>query len=332
MAQRRGLAGWQIATLSAAGVAGALAAMNALARAGVRAPEQALHGSAALYPWTEGTIHYTVRGRGEPMLLLHDLLPGSSSFEYRNVFAALAEHYRVFAPDLLGYGLSGHPSARYTPQLYVTLIEDLLRQTLGATDQPAHVIASGRSAPLATLAAAARPHLVRSLTLIEPVGLLAPVAEAGAGAAPQMARALLRMPLIGESVYNALVSRAGLRRALRRRLAEGAASGGRVSDDVIDYYYAMAHQRGARFAPADLLGAAPSAEASAAFADLTTPTLLIWGQRDPQRPVSEGRALRQAHPGAQLRIFPTGAMPHVEAPDAFAQEVFGWLRVAVRVS
>ncbi|HEX2349557.1 MAG TPA: alpha/beta hydrolase [Ktedonobacterales bacterium] len=330
MAQRRRLAGWQIATLSAAGVAGALAAMNALARAGLRPPEQALRGVDALYPWSEGTIHYTVRGRGEPMLLLHDLFPGSSSFEYRNVFAALADHYRVFAPDLLGYGLSGRPSARYSPQLYVTLIEDLLRQALGATDQPAHVIASGRSAPLATLAAAARPHLIRSLTLIEPVGLLAPVAEADA-AAPQMARALLRMPLIGESVYNALVSRAGLRRALRRKLADGAASGGRVSDDVIDHYYAMAHQRGARFAPADLLGAAPSAEASAAFADLTTPTLLIWGQRDPQRPVSEGRTLRQAHPSAQLRIFPTGAMPHVEAPDAFAQEVFGWLRVAVRV-
>ena len=251
MAQRRRLAGWQIATLSAAGVAGALAAMNALARAGLRPPEQALRGVDALYPWSEGTIHYTVRGRGEPMLLLHDLFPGSSSFEYRNVFAALADHYRVFAPDLLGYGLSGRPSARYSPQLYVTLIEDLLRQALGATDQPAHVIASDRSAPLATLAAAARPHLIRSLTLIEPVGLLAPVAEADA-AAPQMARALLRMPLIGESVYNALVSRAGLRRALRRKLADGAASGGRVSDDVIDHYYAMAHQRGARFAPAGL--------------------------------------------------------------------------------
>ncbi len=330
MAQRRGLAGWQIVTLSAAGVAGALALANWLSRAGLRTPEQALRGSEALYPWTEGTIHYTVRGRGEPMLLLHDLFPGSSSFEYRNVFATLAEHFRVFAPDLLGFGLSGRPNIHYTPQLYVTLIEDLLRQALGATDQPAHVIAAGRSAPLATLAAAARPHLIRSLTLIEPVGLLAPAAEARTSVAPQVARALLRAPLIGESVYTALVSRPGLRRALRRRLANGAAPGGRVSDDVIDHYYAMGRQRGARFAPADLLGAEPSAEASAAFADLSAPTLLIWGQRDPARLVTEGRALRQAHPGAQLRIFPTGAMPHVEAPDAFAHEVVGWLRVAMR--
>jgi pimeloyl-ACP methyl ester carboxylesterase len=334
MTQRRGPAGWQIAALSVAGAGAALATANWLTRVGLRAPEHALRGSEALYPWTEGTIRYTARGRGEPMLLLHDLFPGSSSFEYRHVFAPLAERYRVFAPDLLGYGRSGHPAIRYTPQLFATLTEDLLRQVAGATDQPAHLVAAGRSAGFAVLAASARPQLIRSLTLIEPVGLLAPTAERAAPGprlGPEMARALLRTPLLGESAYNALVSRWGLRRALRRRLANGAAPAGGVSDDVIDQYYAMAHQRGARFAPADLLGAEASAEASATFDELSAPTLLIWGQRDPNRPIAEGRALRQRHPSAQLRVFPTGAMPHVEAPDAFAREVFGWLRVAARV-
>ncbi|HEU5342728.1 MAG TPA: alpha/beta fold hydrolase [Ktedonobacterales bacterium] len=338
MSQRRGPAGWQIAALSVAGAGAALAAANWLTRVGLRAPEHALRGSEALYPWTEGTIHYAARGRGEPMLLLHDLFPGSSAFEYRQVFAPLAERYRVFAPDLLGFGRSGHPAIRYTPQLYATLTEDLLRQVVGATDQPAHLVAAGRSAGFAVLAASARPQLVRSLTLIEPIGLLArsaeraaPDAQAGLRLGPQVARALLRTPLLGESAYHALVSRWGLRRALRRRLADGAAHAGRVSDDVIDQYYAMAHQRGARFASADLLGAMDSAEASAAFEELSAPTLLIWGQRDPSHPIAECRALRQRRPSAQLRVFPTGAMPHVEAPDAFAREVFGWLRVAVRV-
>lgn len=341
MSQRRGLAGWQIATLSTAGVVGSLALANWLTRAGLRPPANALHGSEALYPWTEGTIHYTVRGRGEPMLLLHDLLPGSSAYEYRHVFAALAEHARVFAPDLLGYGLSGRPAIRYTPPLYTALIEDLLRQVLGATDQPAHVLAAGQSAPFAVLAAAARPQLVRSLTLIAPVGLMEPVNERSpiAEAAAEAARLLLRAPLIGESAYNALISRWGLRRALDRRLADDGSRSSviapRVSDDVIDHYYAIAHQPGARFAAADALTAAPSAaqdaEASEAFAALSAPTLLIWGQRDRAHPVAEGRALRETHPGAELRVFPTGAMPHVEAPDAFTREVFAWLRATARV-
>ena len=330
MSQRRGLARWQIATLSAAGAAGSLALANWLARVGLREPENALEGAEALYPWTEGAIHYTVSGRGEPLLLLHDLRPGSSSYEYRSVFAELATRYRVFAPDLLGYGQSGRPATSYTPQLYVSLIEDFLRQVLGATDQPAHVIASGQSAPFAVLAAAARPQLFRSLTLVEPLGL------GGATAAPhpvvaRLARLLLRAPLVGESVYNALVSRLGLRLALRRSLAEGAAP---VSDDMIDQYYTVAHQPGARFAPADLLTGAlggAAGMASEVFADVSAPILLLWGQRDPARPVAEGRALREAHPGAELRIFPTGAMPHVEAPDAFTREVFAWLRSAARV-
>lgn len=331
MSQRRKVAGWQIATLSAAGAVGSLAVANWLTHVGLRAPEHALGGAEALYPWTEGAIHYTAHGRGEPLLLLHDLRPGSSAYDYRNVFATLAERYRVFAPDLLGYGLSGRPATSYTPQLYVTLIEDFLRQVIGATDQPAHVIATGHSAPFAILAAAARPQFFRSLTLIEPMGLGERKGSERLPGSARIARLLLRTPLIGEGVYNLAVSRRGLRLALRRRLAEG---GPRISDDVIDQYYSIAHQPGARFAPVDALTRAlrgPTSQASEALTTVAAPILLLWGQRDPARPVSEARALREAHPRAELRIFPTGSMPQVEAPEAFAHEVFAWLRGAARV-
>ncbi|HET9111205.1 MAG TPA: alpha/beta fold hydrolase [Ktedonobacterales bacterium] len=334
MPQRRSLMGWQIAALSAAGAVGSLALANWLARVGLREPETALSGAEALYPWTEGTVRYMVRGRGEPMLLLHDLLPGSSAYDFRAVFAPLAERYRVFAPDLLGYGLSGRPATQYTPRLYATLVEDLLRQVIGATDQPAHVIAAGQSAQFAVLAAATRPQLFRSLTLIEPVGLVEPTPNEPRAMASQLARLLLRTPLVGESAYNAVVSRAGLRRALRLRFAAGSAGAARVSDDVVDQYYTLAHQPGARFAPADALAAAYSPEAREAveaFAALDAPVLLVWGQRDPARPVAEASALREAHPAAQLRVFPTGGMPQIEAPDAFTQEVFAWLRAAAHV-
>jgi pimeloyl-ACP methyl ester carboxylesterase len=146
---------------------------------------------------------------------------------------------------------------------------------------------------------------------------------------------LLRAPLIGEGAYNALVSRWGLRRTLGRRLTAGATNAARVSDDVIDHYYTVAHQPGARFAPTDALAAAQGViqgpEASDAFAAVSAPTLLVWGQRDRAHPISEGRALREARPDTQLRVFATGAMPHVEAPDAFTREVFAWLRAAARV-
>lgn len=329
MSRRRWLSGWQVATLSAAGAVGSVAVANWLTQVGRREPENALNGGEALYPWTEGSIHYTVRGRGEPMLLLHDLLPGSSSFEFRAVFDRLSARYRVFAPDLLGFGLSGRPSTHYTPELYVALIEDFLRQVVGATDQPAHVVASGRSAPFAVIACASRPQMFRSLTMIEPSRLS--VSEPVGVRSPLMARLLrlsLRLPLIGESAYNVVVSRRGLRFALRRRLASG---GAQVSDDVLDHYYAVAHQPGARFAPADTLIDDQGTTAAEAFAASTTPMLLLWGQRDPARPVSEARALRESRPGTELRIFASGALPHVETPDAFIRELLTWLGAAARV-
>ncbi len=327
MSRRRWLSGWQVATLSAAGAVGSVAVANWLTQVGRREPENALNGGEALYPWTEGSIHYTVRGRGEPMLLLHDLLPGSSSFEYRAAFERLSERYRVFAPDLLGFGLSGRPSTHYTPELYVALIEDFLRQVVGATDQPAHVVASGRAAPFAVIASAARPQMFRSLTLIEPSRLGEPLGDRS----PLMARLLrlfLRVPLFGESAYNVVVSRRGLRFALRRRLASGSAQ---ISDDVLDHYYAVAHQPGARFAPADTLIDDLGTAAAEAFASSTTPMLLLWGQRDSTRPVSEARALRESRPGTELRIFASGALPHVEAPDAFIRELLAWLGATARV-
>lgn len=321
---------WRLAAglaMASVGAVGALALANWLARLGVGAPEASLDGETGYYPWTQGAVRYTVKGRGEPLALIHGIYPGASSFEYRKVFDRLAENYRVFALDLLGFGMSGRPAIDYTPALYVELIEDFLRQVVGATDQPAHVIASGFSAAFAIQAAARRPRQFGGLVLIEPVGL--PGDERPAGRLALAARrALLRSPLIGEGLYNLAVSRPGLRLLLGATAYSGTRQ---VSDDILDQYYVMAHQPGARFAPADALAGALDAPISATFATLQAPTLLIWGRRDHGAPVSRARAFQELRPGLELRMFPTGGMPQEEAPDAFLREVTAWLRAFARV-
>ena len=34
------------------------------------------------YKWRFGEIYYTKKGKGSPVLLIHDLLPGSSGYEW----------------------------------------------------------------------------------------------------------------------------------------------------------------------------------------------------------------------------------------------------------
>ncbi|HEX9038948.1 MAG TPA: alpha/beta fold hydrolase [Ktedonobacterales bacterium] len=316
----------EIAAITAS-AAGALALANRLARLGVGEPEPPLHGQAGYYPWTHGSVHYIARGRGPAVALIHGIYPGASSFEYRKVFERLADRYRVFALDLLGFGLSGRPAVTYTPGLYVELIEDFLSQVVGAADHPVTVVAPGLSAAFVIHAAARRPDHFSGLALIEPAGL--PVDARGTGSAlATLQRALLRSPLLGEALYNLVVSRPGLRAGLGYSAYSDFRA---VSDDIVDQFYTMAHQPGARFAPADALAGALFTPVSATFASMTTPTLILWGRRDHRMPVSRARAFQELRPDLDLRVFPTGGLPQEEAPDAFLRALLGWMGALARV-
>ena len=43
------------------------------------------------YEWRFGKIRYIKKGSGSPVLLLHDLTPGSSSYEFSAIIDELAE-------------------------------------------------------------------------------------------------------------------------------------------------------------------------------------------------------------------------------------------------
>ncbi|MBQ0000712.1 MAG: alpha/beta hydrolase, partial [Clostridiales bacterium] len=56
------------------------------------------------YKWRYGNIYYTKTGIGSPILLLHDLTPGSSAEEWKSTIETLSETHTVYAIDLLGCG------------------------------------------------------------------------------------------------------------------------------------------------------------------------------------------------------------------------------------
>src|SRR5215210_5900554 len=81
------------------------------------------------WPWRFGEIAVYEAGdpHNPPLLLLHGHNAAASAAEMKEPFARLADRFHIYAPDLLGYGLSERPDIEYTPQLYIELIEDLLR-------------------------------------------------------------------------------------------------------------------------------------------------------------------------------------------------------------
>ncbi len=67
---------------------------------------------------------YRISGSGPALLLLHGL--GCDSSTWIDVIPALAEHYTVIAPDLLGHGDSDKPDADYSLGGYANGMRDLL--------------------------------------------------------------------------------------------------------------------------------------------------------------------------------------------------------------
>lgn len=71
-------------------------------------------------------IHYTVEGKGEPVVLIHGVAANADlNWRRPGVIRALSQHYKVIAFDLRGHGLSGKPQ---DPDAYGSeMIEDIAR-------------------------------------------------------------------------------------------------------------------------------------------------------------------------------------------------------------
>lgn len=324
-AARKSLAKWEWAALAVAGGAGGLALMNRLIAAGAGEPYSALGGEYGTYSWSHGDIFYTVKGQGSPIVLIHGVYAGASSYEYRRVFDLLARQFRVYAFDLLGFGLSTRPPLLYTPVLYEELIEDFIMQVVGGADQPVRVIASSLSAAFTIRAAAERPGIFSRLVLIEPTGFeeLTSLNDTASG---RFGRALLRSPLLGQATYNAIASRASIRYFLTARTYAHADA---VSDDMVDYYYMSAHQPGARYAPASFISGALNTPVASVYPLLKRPILLCWGKDAKMSPLQNARAFRQANPHTELRVFDCGALPQDEVAEEFAADVSAWLKAPI---
>jgi pimeloyl-ACP methyl ester carboxylesterase len=67
------------------------------------------------------------------------------------------------------------------------------------------------------------------------------------------------------------------------------------------------------------------ASLAARLANVTTPTLVIWGDCDRIATPDYGRALAKAIPGAEFKLLPkTGHMPQIETPDQLLESIWAF--------
>ena len=272
-----------------------------------------------MWEWEHGNIavYETGSQANPPILLLHGHNAAASAMEMREPFSRFASHYHVYAPDLLGYGVSDRPNIPYTPELYVQLIADLLRDFVGA---PAIVLASSVSSAHAIEVAALHPELVKSLVLVCPTGVRSKSERSTGGT---IAQALLASPHLGRALFNALASRPSIRYYLAKQTYHDESL---VTAELIENYYRTAHVPGARYAPAAFVGGGLFHDAAGAWQSLQVPVLLVWGREAKITPPTNAAPFLATNPRAELReVAYAGLLPHDEQPAQFANLVLEWL-------
>lgn len=305
---------WKTMLAGGAGVA-ALAALNAAIQRNASEPDDsALGGQAHFFRWKHGRVFYKTSGAenpGPPLVFIHGVGAGASSFMWRKNFDDLAREFRVYAFDLLGFGFSDKPAAAsYSADLYVDLITDFIREVSG---YPVNIIASSLGAAYAIRVADEHPELINSMVLNGPAGSDALNRRPGmAGAAFY---GLLQSPVLGTSFYNVMASERSIRDYARDQLFY---DHHRVTDRLVANLYATSHQAGAQHAIAAFLAGYLNTDTQSPFSRLTQPVLLVWGKQDATTPLDKAWALQELNSRARLEVFDyCRMMPEQEQPETF---------------
>lgn len=302
-------------------VSAALAGFNHLSQEASLPPPPSLRGQVAHYPWRMGNIAYQVAGpeEGEAMLLLHSIHAAASNYEFRKNFDFFAqEGYRVYAPDLLGFGLSDHPAISYDDELYIALIADFVRDVIA---RQSNVIVSSLSCSYVIAAAARYPERFGSLVLIEPVGLKQ--LRSKLPLVSHAAQRLIQLPIFGEAFFNALTSPPSLRYYLGK---QGYLDQALVTDEMIEYHYNISHQPNARYAPAAFISGALNRNVRDEWASLKNKILIAWGYQATITPVQNGTEFLRLNPRAVINGYDANMLPHDEQAERFNIETLRWLQ------
>jgi pimeloyl-ACP methyl ester carboxylesterase len=305
---------WKTMIAGGAGVA-ALAALNLAIRRNASEPDNsALGGDAHFFRWKHGRVFYKSSGAenaGMPLVFIHGIGAGLSSFMWRKNFDELAKHFRVYALDLLGFGFSDKPAtAPYSAELYAELISDFIREVSG---YPSNVIASSLGAAYVIRVADEHPELINAMVLNGPTG--SDTLNRRPGMAGAAFYGLLQSPVLGTSFYNVMASERSIREYARDHLFYNQQ---RVTDRFVTNLYATSHQTGAQHAIAAFLSGYLNTDTRSPFSRLTQRTVLVWGKQDETTPIEEGISLLHLNKRAVLEVFDyCRMMPEQEHPEKF---------------
>ncbi len=280
----------------------------------------------------DGPVHYQEVGDGGPVLVLvHGI--GTSYLSWYPVVAALGEHHRVLAIDLIGHGFTPPHGRRATVRRNAELLADFADVM---SEHQVILVGNSMGGLISILTAVSHPQLVAGLVLVNPA---MPIVSVKSLSRERQRLALPLLPLLGNS-------------AARYYYHE------RTVEEEVDETFQLVLSRGANVHPLHRAAAIEMARARRemewsipAFTEsarsiamelasarrfrkilhqISQPTLIIHGTEDKVvHPSSAQWAAKERPDWDFVMIEDMGHTPQIEDPEMFVTLVQDWIHEKV---
>ena len=245
-------------------------------------------------------IRYLESGSSDKTLVLvHGL--GASAERWSNVIPLFSESFRVVVPDLIGFGYSDKPMADYTPKFFSDFLQGFFEKA--GLSKP-FLIGSSLGGQISAEFVAKNPDSVQKLVLVSPAGVMkqsTPALDA------YIMAALYPNELSAKNAFE---------------MMEG--SGKSVDGEIVSGFIERMHLPNAKLAfMSTVLGLKNSDSIASKLQMISTPTMIIWGSKDPVIPITHADQFVSSIQDCQFyQMDGCGHTPYVQDPHAFASKVF----------
>ncbi|ANE53696.1 alpha/beta hydrolase [Flavisolibacter tropicus] len=237
---------------------------------------------------------YLSAGSGSCVIFLHGA--GAGGVTWYPTIAAIAKHFHVLAPDIVGYGESDKPNAPYDRPYFTKWLKGFL---LEMKISKVHIVGLSQGGAIALQFAIDHPEMVDKLVVVDSAGLGAKVSL---------------WPFIGMIWMNTFPS------SMANRFNSSYILHRPENRDPNHSFYSIAvlKDKGGKNVFKQGRGAAVSKISEESLQQIRNETLIIWGKDDQLFPVEYGEKAAKIIPNAKFHLIEdAGHLPLMDQPEKF---------------
>jgi pimeloyl-ACP methyl ester carboxylesterase len=244
-------------------------------------------------------VHYYTAGRGEPLVVIHGG-GGDARTWWKNI-AGLAEKYTVYAPDLPGYGGSQPLDGDY----YIPELSDFLgRFTANLALEKFYLVGHSMGGGVALNYTLKAPHKIKKLVLVSSLCLGREIAFwVRLMSIPALIRSLGVLTITVLRGINWLLEHLNPAEYIMPLSPASVTIGGNITN-FKEQSIVLENRLG----------------------EVTVPTLLVWGAKDPIVPVRHAYRAASVIPDCRVKVFENrGHNVHRDEVEEFSSTLAGFL-------